>query len=239
MEQPLYLRVKDSLKNLILSGEYRVGDLLPSENELAARFHLNRATVRQALSELVNEGYIVKHKGKGSIVRERRNSLGLLSIRGFSEVVGNSVNTRFIRKPLLTDWPDVFPFALCEAEKEAGAIYFKRLRYVDETPVMLEETYIANIHLPRFCQREFVKDSFFQTLNKVYHIEIKGVEQELRAISSDLQTAALLQVPHPSPILFLTLRFATNRRNLFVYSSLWCNTSDYPIGNQYMNPSGS
>ncbi|HEY9486970.1 MAG TPA: GntR family transcriptional regulator, partial [Chryseosolibacter sp.] len=67
---PLYERVTADLKKDIDKGIYKVGDLLPSENELCASYNITRPTVRQALLRLINMGYIIRYKGKGSIVAE-------------------------------------------------------------------------------------------------------------------------------------------------------------------------
>ena len=63
---------------------------MPSENDLSHQFKITRATVRQALEELVKEGYIEKRQGKGSVVISDRKTLGLLSFKGFSEVLASS-----------------------------------------------------------------------------------------------------------------------------------------------------
>ena len=62
----LYERVTADLKKEIDKGVYKVGDLLPSENELCASYNTTRPTVRQALLRLINMGYIIRHKGKAA-----------------------------------------------------------------------------------------------------------------------------------------------------------------------------
>ena len=106
-----YKIIYENLKNQIIGGVYREGDLLPSENELSQLHSSTRTTVRQALGDLQKEGYIKKHQGKGSLVASRKNTLGLLSFRGFSEAVGHTehlVNTEMLQKPRLQKWPDPF-----------------------------------------------------------------------------------------------------------------------------------
>src|SRR5215469_14030264 len=95
-----YQKLKNTLKEKIIKGVYKPGEVLPSEHDLREQYKLARFTVRQALEELVKEGFITKHKGKGSIVAERkRKALGLFSIKGFSAVVGEEgeVKTVFLK----------------------------------------------------------------------------------------------------------------------------------------------
>ena len=64
MQIPQYRQLYESLRHQIISGIYQQDDLLPSENQLADLHQITRMTVRQALNELVKDGYIRKQKGK-------------------------------------------------------------------------------------------------------------------------------------------------------------------------------
>ena len=233
--EPLYRKLQQKIKSQILSGVYRDGDLLPSESDLMKAHSSTRGTVRQALQELVREGYILKKKGKGSIVQKsNRRTLGVLSVKGFSQIVTEkklAVATVMIKKPVITVWDDPFFYKLSEIERNAGCIFLKRVRCVDKDPVMLETTYIPNLNLPGFCRNPFVKDSLFETLSVNYQIEITKVEQDLRAVPADKDSSVLLNVKQGAPLLHICLRFSTSREHLSIYSSLLCNTSDFSIGN--------
>ncbi|HCC33686.1 MAG TPA: hypothetical protein DEQ28_07315, partial [Clostridiales bacterium] len=65
---PYYYQLKESLKSLVDEGTLLEGDQIPSEQDLCQEFGVSRTVVRQALNELVNEGLLVRHKGKGTFV---------------------------------------------------------------------------------------------------------------------------------------------------------------------------
>ena len=65
---PLYYQLKNVLLTKIQQSEWQAGDLIPSEQELQETFGLSRTTVRQTLSELVNEGWLSRHRGRGTFV---------------------------------------------------------------------------------------------------------------------------------------------------------------------------
>lgn len=65
---PLYVQLKHHIRGLIASGELKPGDALPGERELVAKFGLSRTTIRQALGDLVAEGLLYRHHGKGTFV---------------------------------------------------------------------------------------------------------------------------------------------------------------------------
>jgi DNA-binding GntR family transcriptional regulator len=232
----LYRKLQEDIKSLIIAGIYNDGDMLPSESELQQLHSVTRSTVRQALSELVKEGYIQKKKGKGSIVvKRKRRTLGVLSVKGFSEIVSEnklSVSTIMITKPYITRWEEAFCFPIDDLEMKAGCIYLKRLRCVEAEAVMLETTFVPNMNLPGFCSKPFVKGSLFETLSVNYSIEINKVEQDLRAVLADKEVAAHLKIKAGSPLLQIFLKFYTNRDHMSVYSSLLCNTTRYSIGNK-------
>lgn len=236
MENLLYKRIQTDIKSQIIAGIYREGDLLPSENDFCQLYSVTRSTIRQSLNALVSEGYIDKRKGKGSVVlQQTRRTLGLLTVKGFSEVVGDNkqpVNTVIIDKPALSAWEENFFYHINEWEKKAGCISLKRLRCVGDDPVMLETTYLSNMNLPGFCKRPFINGSLFETLNRQYHVEITKVEQDLRAVLANNEDAGFLKVEVGAPLLHIYLKFYTSREHLFIYSSLLCNTGKYSIGNK-------
>src|SRR5690606_5951980 len=121
---PLYKVLIDDLKRQIDDGHYKKGDLLPSENNLCKTYGTTRPTVRQALSELIRMGYIVRHHGKGSIVSEPKSGLGILSLKGSTAGVGKkNLRTEVLVKSKRTAWPADFPYELTDAQQEAGCIY--------------------------------------------------------------------------------------------------------------------
>jgi len=227
---PQYLKLYEILRKHIVEGVYKEGDLLPSENELCKIYGITRPTVRLSLAKLANEGYIVKHQGKGSIVHHLPREIGILSVSGTTTAVGDlSLKTKIIVKPVLMPWKEDFMFQLSELEKESGCIYFERLRLLEGTPVFYDISYIANINLPRLTSRQFENKSLFKILRDYYKIEIKGGEQRIKAIPSTLKISNFLKIKKGHPILHLERKLETNVPGLFLYSSIYCNTETYSI----------
>ena len=65
---PLYQQIKILITQSLISGEWRPGDAIPSEIELASRYHVSQGTVRKAISELADENLLIRHQGKGTFV---------------------------------------------------------------------------------------------------------------------------------------------------------------------------
>jgi len=233
VEEKRYRKVQNFLKLQIQKGSYVVGDYLPSENELCSTFSITRTTARKALEELKKEGFIERQHGKGSIVCEHRRSLGLLNVKGFSEAAGKDVNTVFLQYPQPGFWDPEIHFSISENEVKESCIHFSRLRCVGEIPVMIEYNWLATNYLEGIVGFAFIDGSFFKTLSQHYGIEIIGSEQELRAENANKTIAVLLKIPPGSPILHISIKFHTSKKNFCIYSELFCNTTNYPIGNSY------
>ena len=231
---PHYRKLYEKLRRQIEENLYKEGDLLPSENELCSLHNLTRPTVRHALDTLVNEGYIKKHKGKGSIVSGPPKEIGILSVTGTTYAVGKkNLLTRIISGPVVRKWDEPFFFDLTEREKEFGCVKMERLRLVNDKPAFYDINYLPNINLARFCNRNLENKSLFEILRKHYQIEVRGGEQKFKAIKANKQIAEFLEIKYGTPVLHLMRKIETNRPGYFFYSSLFCNTKDYLLSGTF------
>jgi DNA-binding GntR family transcriptional regulator len=227
---PQHKKLYEILRKHIIEGVYHDGDLLPSENELCQLYGLTRPTVRQALSNLSNDGYIKKHQGKGSIVSVIPKEIGILSVSGTTSAVGDrNLKTRIIVKPQIIKWENDFMFPLSDLERESGCIYIERLRLLENIPIFYDISYIANINLPRITSRKFENRSLFGILRDNYNIEVKGGEQRIKAIPASARISRFLEINKGEPVLHLERKMLTNVPGLFLYSSIFCNTEKYSI----------
>jgi GntR family transcriptional regulator/GntR family frlABCD operon transcriptional regulator len=225
---PQHKRLYEILRNLIMKGHYPEGSLLPSENELCSIHNLTRPTVRQALSRLAAEGYIMKHQGKGSIVRSLPKGIGILSIEGTTSGVGkHNLETIPTGKPRVEAWPKKFPFDLPQEYLDAGCIILERKRIVDGTPVLYDISYIPNMNLPRFLHRRFENRSLFDVLRANYQVEVVGGQQRIMAVKADRRISRYLRIQPGNPALHLLRRMETNRPGFVFFSSIYCNTDSF------------
>ncbi|WP_422080096.1 GntR family transcriptional regulator [Ulvibacterium sp.] len=230
---PQYKKLHLTLKQGILSGAISKGSLLPSENELSAKYNITRATVRQGLQELVREGFIEKRMGIGSVVVNDRKTLGLLTFKGFSEVLESSAlssTTQNLKMGEIGVWPSPFFYELTPSEKEEGCFFLERLRSVEGHPVMLEFTYIPQKGVPKLVET-MGKGSLFATLQQAYKIEILKVLQDVRAIHAPKTILKRLNLAPNTPVLHIHRKYLTTKSDFHIYSSLYCNTEKYAISN--------
>jgi len=229
-ETPQYRKLYELLRSLIEDLSYQRGDLLPSENELCATHGLTRPTVRKALDMLVNEGFIIRQQGKGSIVQGKPKGIGILSLTGTTSAIGkDSLTTRIIVKPHIMPWEEAFGYELSERDRNLGCIHMERLRLINGKPVFYDITMIPNLNLPRFTARTFENRSLFDILRKHYQIEVKGGEQKIQAIIAEERIVKHFGVQKDHPILRVDRKLDTNRAGFSFYSQIYCNTADYSL----------
>src|SRR5215472_7045288 len=82
---PRYHQLKEILREKIRAGEWKPGDIIPSERELSENYGISRMTARQAITDLVNEGVFYREQGKGTFVTKRKITQQLMRLTGFTE----------------------------------------------------------------------------------------------------------------------------------------------------------
>lgn len=132
-----------------------------------------------------------------------------------------------MEKPSKQDWPPELFFTLSEEEQKAGCIFFSRLRYINNVPILFEETYITNLGLLRFTSRNLEDRSFLKILKEYYQVEITGGEQKIWAITAGKTKSKLLKINADTPIVHMKRKLKTNVKDLNIYSWLYCYTENH------------
>ena len=144
-QKPLWSQLYDILESRILNGEYKEGEVLPSEMSLMEEFGVSRVTVRQAMDKLINAKLISRKRGKGTIVLKRENTVATSFQSSFNGVkeTNNNNDRRVIGVEYTTPPIDVaYYFGI---SVNVPVLKLTKQTYVDEKPVTHYETYINPI----------------------------------------------------------------------------------------------
>jgi GntR family transcriptional regulator len=142
--QPLYARLRDTLRADILDGRLVPGDQLPSEAELSALHGVSRITVRQALGDLQKAGLIVRLQGKGAFVAPPHASQRLERLQGLSEALagqGQSVRSKRLSARLVR--ADGALAAQLGLAPRTAVMQLVSLRYLDGQPLSVSRSHFA------------------------------------------------------------------------------------------------
>lgn len=137
---PLYLQIKKIIKDRILQGVYPLGGIIPSEPLLEQEFQVSKMTVRNAVQELAQEGYVEKKSGVGTLVLRNTSYTKLSKGKRFTEILleeGHRLEKRLLSSGLTDLPPDTEPYALLGP----SCLKVERLYILDGQP------YIHFVHL--------------------------------------------------------------------------------------------
>jgi len=196
---PLYKQLKQIIIKKIERGELKPGDVLPPERELAELFEMSRVTVRQAISELVNEYVLVRRHGSGTYVAENKIPHGK-KLKSFSEDMslrGMMPGSKICEKNIITN-----PSANMAAElRSAGnLLILKRLRLADLEPLAIETSMLPINRFPGIEDRDFQNESLYQILEDEYNIKIIKAQQKIEVGMPTPQESELLQINYTTPV---------------------------------------
>ena len=164
---PLYQQVIDIIKNEINSGAYKAGARIPNEFELAESYKVGRVTVRRAIEELVQQGYLTKRQGKGTFVnapklkRKIRQKDDVQSFSDACRVNGMEPGARVIsRKILPADSTEAQFFGVPVG---TDLICVERVRTADGVPVMLENNIYVYESTPIYQRHLYLTNPFLSS----------------------------------------------------------------------------
>ncbi|PUA19007.1 GntR family transcriptional regulator [Glaciimonas sp. PCH181] len=199
---PLYVQVKDMLRERIFDGTYGPHAQLPSESEMGAIFGVSRITVRQALSDLQREGMIFKIPGKGTFIAKKKAAQELTRLEGFAEAMtrkGYEIYNRVVGHRSLPATADVAQ----QLGVEPGTIVaeIRRVRHLNREPVSLEITYLPEELGERLRNEDLSSRDIFLIFENDFGIALGHADLQIGAIIADRALAEALQVNEGSALL--------------------------------------
>ncbi|MGM0860851.1 GntR family transcriptional regulator [Bacillus atrophaeus] len=200
---PIYYQIMEQLKSQIKNGELQPDAPLPSEREYSEQFGISRMTVRQALSNLVNEGFLYRQKGRGTFVSRPKMEQTLQGLTSFTEDMksrGMVPSSKLIDYELIDSTAELAGILDCEHPSKIHKVI--RVRLANDIPMAIEASYIP------FDMAGELHDSHFQT--SIYeHIEqynsspISHAKQELEPSAATQEEAKLLEIKKGAPVLLI------------------------------------
>lgn len=220
-----------------LDSEYRSGDLLPSERQLCQDFSVSRITVREALSQLVTDGRLVRIRGKGTFVAERtaRSELHLASFHEDMRRLGRTPTTVVLVSELKIPPPTTLSaLGLRAADR---AFHVKRLRLADSSPISIDDGWYPESLAPGL-NRQDLAQSIYRLFRNTYQRPIDRAQQTIGAVSADAEKATLLGVDRGSPILAFD-RVSYSGDVPIEHCRSWYRSDRYQVQMTVTEPSGA
>lgn len=199
---PLYVMIRDALRDEIISGGLIRGQKLPSEDELASTFGVSRMTVRQGISDLIDEGMLYRRHGLGTFVAYphiERDHTRLTSFFETAEIKGIDAQVRVIKVEVKQAAPKVAQ-ALDINENDL-VIGVKTLRFANGVPITYHDAHIPHALFAPLLSEDLEAHHLWKLFERNGY-RVKRAVQKLEAREADENLSKLLDIQEGAPILF-------------------------------------
>ena len=201
---PLYMQLYAAIRERIQTGEYAPGQLIPAESELISNHGVSRITVRAAVDLLVQEGWVVRQRGRGTFVKsaepEERNCI--VSFTDQTLASGHVPSTRLVDLDVrkAEEHGPQLPFPPGQ-----DIVLIERVRLVDGRSAGLVRSYIPHKHVPGIAERHFKTEgreqSLLYVLEHTFGIVLDKGEETIQTYCVTADEAGLLEIESGAPVL--------------------------------------
>jgi GntR family transcriptional regulator len=230
---PLHVQLRDCLRQGIVKGTRRPGEPFPTEREISEKYHVSRTTIREAITDLVQLGYIVRQQGKGTFVARSHNTFDANTLSSFTEDMVNrgfTAGTKLLRLELQA--PNETSQQHFGNNIEA-LWYILRLRLANDEPIALQASYMPANRF-EFKNEELAEGSLYRLLAERYGISVTSADEVISASIADPEQAELLKVKAGSallsvdrfaysqvgePVEYVTILYRADRYKFFAHQS--------------------
>jgi GntR family mannosyl-D-glycerate transport/metabolism transcriptional repressor len=223
----MYRKIADAIRMKITQGEYRIGEALPTEAQLRVEFSVSRVTVRQALKLLIENEELESIQGSGTYVKKRKVNYDIDNQSSFAEKWAHLDGVTF---------SDVLAFEIQKASLSMADIleisegeriyYIKRVRYIDQNPITVEETWMPTAMFPDLTY-EIMQSSKYDYIERQKGMIIDRSEQEILPILPSDDIIHLLSIEPSQPIIEKRTRGYLSNNVVFEFSRNYFKPNDY------------
>jgi GntR family transcriptional regulator len=199
---PKYYLLKKDLIKKIENDQFKTNEQIPSERELIQMYGYSRITVRKAIDDLVNEGYLYRIHGKGTYVKGndvQQNIVSLNSITNDILAMGKEPSRKVLK--FKVDKTFLKRAEELEIDNDDEVVILDRIYYADKEPINRTTDYLPAKYFPNINNYDFSKNSLFQVIEEEYKIKITRAVRTIEAVLADEEIAGMLELKKGFPVL--------------------------------------
>lgn len=200
---PLYQQIKTLITRSLQGGEWKPGEPIPSETELAARYKVSQGTVRKAIDELATENLLVRRQGKGTFVAthaEEKVQFRFLRLMP-DEGEAGGMPRRFLDCRRLRAPADVA--RALEIKAGEAVVQVRRLLYYRDKPIVFDDIWLVGgpfkgLTFEKLAQ---TREPLYRLFESEFGVRMIRAEEKIRAVVATGTAAGLLELPEGTPLL--------------------------------------
>lgn len=200
---PLYRQIKALLMQKLESAEWRPGEVIPSESELAVRFNVSQGTVRKAIDEMAAENLLIRRQGKGTFVASHDDPRAFFRFLRLVPLKGGIEQSRSVPLECWRAKAGAEVARMLKLNAGDPVNILRRILQFSGKPVVVDEIYLPGSVFGTLTL-EMLKDyqgSLYSFFENQFGIRMIRAEERLRAVPADRASAELLKVAEGSPLL--------------------------------------
>jgi GntR family transcriptional regulator len=228
MRIPIHLTIYEDIKKDILNGKYKPNEAIASERNISVQYDVSRMTVRQAINQLVFDGYLYRKKGSGTYVSEKVRGNFAKGVIGFeAEMERRGYRTTNQELVFQKELPSAEVAKALEIETYEGVYRIERIRYADGEPMAYELTHRAVRVSPDLTDLEINRSLMVGLETAGY--EIGYADQSIHAVLATEEQAGALGIEVDGPLLLVCLIIHSSSGNVLQYSRLFYRADRYSV----------
>lgn len=229
---PLYSQVENIIKENINNKIWEEGKKIPSEKELTEILDISRGTLKRAISNLENDGYLVQKQGLGTFVVKDELEFPLAEgLYSFSEYLKKKkifFENIIISNEVKQATPEIAK--ILNIQDGENYFFLQRVRKVDGEAIMFIQNNINLKLVPEIPKADFTNNSLFNIIESLSASQISHSETYFSAVSSDKEKSNYLNIKRNSPLLYQEQIVHLKTSEVIEFARVWLISNRFSLG---------
>lgn len=224
---PLYYQLKENILKAVKNNEFKTGERLPSERELAEFNGVSRMTVKKAVDILVDNNYLYRKQGSGTFVSDYKDSYSISPLLSFSREMEEKglnysskiLNFKKIKNKEIAKKMNINP--------EKYLINIERLRLIENKAFLLENTYLQADRFRELEIEHLKNNSLYKIFKEKYKLNLTDAEAEIEAVIFDSNIADKMNIEEGMLGLYFEQYSKNKEGQIIEYTSAYYRNDSY------------
>lgn len=203
----LHYQLANELRNYIQSGTWNIGDLFPTDREVMEKYNVSATTVRRAIKQLVNEGWIERRPGKGTFIKKEPIKEELGHLTGFFEEMTNKgfvPNAEILEiKEVIVDDTVLKKFPELKRLNEDKLMLIKKLHKINDKKLIYVNSFWILEYGKELAKYDLSNTGVYEIANRFLDVQLTKAEETISAKAATKEEAELLDIKKGEPVLLM------------------------------------